>query len=38
MLEDMGYEPHLISESISAKKLLDISIEEANLYSIKKFD
>lgn len=38
MLEDMNYEPHLISEAYGAKKLLDISIEEANLYSIRDFD
>jgi hypothetical protein len=38
MLEDMGYEPHLISESFTAKKLLELTIEEATLYSIQKFD
>jgi len=38
MLEDMNYAPSLISESYGAKKLLDISVEQADIYSIKKFD
>ena len=38
MLEDIGYQPFLISEAFGAKKLLDIEVEEADLYSIKKFD
>jgi hypothetical protein len=38
MLEDMNYAPSLISESYDAKKLLDISVEQADIYSIKKFD
>lgn len=38
MLEDMDYEPHLISESFTAKKLLEINIEQADIYSIKAFD
>ena len=38
MLEDMNYDPYLISESYGAKKLLDINVEAADIYSIKKFD
>ena len=38
MLEDMKYEPSLISESDSARKLLDIPVEFADIYSIKKYD
>ena len=36
MLEDMNYEPYLISESPAAKKLLDVNVEGADIYSIKK--
>lgn len=38
MLEEIGYQPILISESPNAKKLIDISIMPLNLSNIKDLD
>ena len=38
MLEDMGYEPTLISEAENVGKLVGVQIHPADIYSIMKFD
>lgn len=38
MLEDMGYEPILISEAENAGKLVDVQILPVDIYSVKTYD
>jgi hypothetical protein len=38
MLEDMGYDPHLITEAQNSLKLVDIPVEKQDIYSIREFD